>query len=51
VTSMKPIVFDATGGVDQSVVKHTVKNGFEVTAFVRTPAKLEVTRGACNPGH
>lgn len=39
---MKIIVFGATGGVGQSVVKQAVENGFEVTAFVRTPAKLEV---------
>ena len=40
---MKIIVFGATGGVGQSVVKQAVDNGFEVTAFVRTPTKLEVT--------
>lgn len=40
---MKIIVFGATGGVGQSVVKQAVDNGFEVTAFVRTPSKLEVT--------
>ncbi|WP_160035587.1 NAD(P)-dependent oxidoreductase [Paenibacillus sp. An7] len=40
---MKIIVFGATGGVGQSVVKQAVENGFEVTAFVRTPTKLEVT--------
>lgn len=39
---MKIIVFGATGGVGQSVVKQAVENGFEVTAFVRTPSKLEV---------
>lgn len=40
---MKIIVFGATGGVGQSVVRQAVENGFEVTAFVRTPTKLEVT--------
>ncbi|MBD7969899.1 NAD(P)-dependent oxidoreductase [Paenibacillus gallinarum] len=40
---MKIIVFGATGGVGQCVVKQAVENGFEVTAFVRTPTKLEVT--------
>lgn len=40
---MKIIVFGATGGVGQFVVKQAIENGFEVTAFVRTPAKLEVT--------
>src|SRR5690606_24619142 len=39
---MKIIVFGATGGVGRSVVKQAVENGFEVTAFVRTPSKLEV---------
>lgn len=45
---MKIIVFGATGGVGQSVVKQAVENGFEVTAFVRTPAKLEVTHKNLN---
>lgn len=40
---MKIIVFGATGGVGQEVVKQGVEKGFEVTAFVRTPAKLEVS--------
>ncbi|ANU14608.1 Flavin reductase [Planococcus halocryophilus Or1] len=39
---MKIIVFGATGGVGQSVVKQAIEKGFEVTAFVRTPAKLEL---------
>ncbi|WP_225983577.1 MULTISPECIES: NAD(P)-dependent oxidoreductase [Bacillaceae] len=38
---MKIIVFGATGGVGQSVVRQGVEAGFEVTAFVRTPAKLD----------
>ncbi|MFC7678909.1 NAD(P)-dependent oxidoreductase [Paenibacillus sp. GCM10028914] len=45
---MKIIVFGATGGVGQSVVKQAVENGFEVTAFVRTPTKLEVTHDNLN---
>lgn len=40
---MNIIVFGATGGVGQSVVKQAVESGFEVTAFVRTPTKLQVT--------
>ena len=40
---MKIIVFGATGGVGQSVVRQGIEAGFEITAFVRTPAKLEVT--------
>jgi len=38
---MKIIVFGATGGVGQALVKQAVEKGFEVTVFVRTPAKLE----------
>lgn len=45
---MKIIVFGATGGVGQSVVKQALENGFEVTAFVRTPTKLEVTHENLN---
>lgn len=40
---MKVIIFGATGGVGQSVVKQAIEAGFEVTAFVRTPAKLETS--------
>ncbi|MFC4778300.1 NAD(P)-dependent oxidoreductase [Paenibacillus sp. GCM10023252] len=39
---MKIIVFGATGGVGQSVVQQALENGLEVTAFVRTPTKLDV---------
>ncbi|GIP47853.1 hypothetical protein J53TS2_14440 [Paenibacillus sp. J53TS2] len=37
---MKIIVFGATGGVGLSVVEQGLKEGFEITAFVRNPAKL-----------
>lgn len=40
---MKIIVFGATGGVGQEVVKQALEKGLEVTAFVRTPAKLDVS--------
>ncbi|MEK4513507.1 NAD(P)-dependent oxidoreductase [Paenibacillus sp. FSL K6-2524] len=40
--SIKIIVFGATGGVGQCVVKQALERGFEVTAFVRTPSKLQV---------
>jgi putative NADH-flavin reductase len=40
---MKIIVFGATGGVGQHVVKQALEKGFEVTAFVRTPSKMELT--------
>lgn len=39
---MKIIVFGATGGVGQSVVRQSLDAGIEVTAFVRTPSKIEV---------
>lgn len=42
---MKIIVFGATGGVGQSFVKQAVENGLAVTAFVRTPEKLETKHG------
>lgn len=38
---MKLIVFGATGGVGQALVNQALDKGFEVTAFVRTPAKLK----------
>lgn len=38
---MKIIVFGATGGVGQSLVKQALAKGLEVTAFVRTPSKLD----------
>lgn len=40
---MKIIVFGATGGVGQHVVKQALEKGMAVTAFVRTPSKLDVT--------
>lgn len=39
---MKIIVFGATGGVGQYVVKQALEKGIEVTAFVRTPSEIEV---------
>ena len=55
---MKIIVFGATGGVGQSVVRQALEKSFEVTAFVRNPAKLKVAHDnlrviegdAFNPG-
>ena len=38
---MKIIVFGATGGVGQQFVEMAVAAGHEVTAFVRTPEKLQ----------
>lgn len=37
---MKIIVFGATGGVGQHVLKQALEKGMEVTAFVRTPSKV-----------
>lgn len=42
---MKIVVFGATGGVGQHVVRRAVESGHEVTAFVRTPEKLETRDG------
>ena len=42
---MKIVVFGASGGVGQHVVRHAVAAGHTVTAFVRTPEKLEVRDG------
>lgn len=42
---MKIIVFGATGGVGQHFVEMAVQQGLNVTAFVRTPAKLRTTEG------
>ena len=42
---MKLIVFGATGGVGQQFVKMAVEQGHDVTAFVRTPEKLETKSG------
>lgn len=39
---MKIIIFGATGGVGQCVVKQALEKNFEVTAFVRTPSKLQI---------
>lgn len=39
---MKIIVFGATGGVGQHVVKQALEKGIEVTAFVRTPSKIDL---------
>ena len=39
---MKIIVFGATGGVGQHVIEQALEKGFEVTAFVRTPSKIEL---------
>lgn len=40
---MKVIVFGATGGVGKQVVQQGLDAGHEITAFIRTPSKLEVS--------
>lgn len=40
---MNIIVFGATGRVGQHMVKQALDKGYEITAFVRTPSKLEIT--------
>lgn len=40
---MKLIVFGATGGVGQQFVQQALEKGHEITAFVRTPAKVTAT--------
>ena len=42
---MKLIVFGATGDVGQQFVRMAVEEGHEVTAFVRTPEKLQTKEG------
>lgn len=40
---MKIIVFGASGGVGQHVLKLALEKGIEVTAFVRTPSKIQIS--------
>lgn len=40
---MKIIIFGATGGVGQELVQQALEAGHEVSVFVRTPSKLDVT--------
>lgn len=42
---LKIIVFGATGGVGQHFVRMAVNEGHEVTAFVRSPEKLQIKDG------
>lgn len=40
---MKIVVFGASGGVGQHVVRLALEKGIEVTAFVRTPSKIQIS--------
>lgn len=42
---MKIIIFGATGGVGQELVQQSLEAGHEVSVFVRTPSKLDITDG------
>jgi len=42
---MKLIVFGATGKTGQEIVKQALTRGYEVTAFVRDPAKVTLEHG------
>lgn len=39
---MKIIIFGATGGVGQHAMRRAMQADHQVTAFVRTPEKLEL---------
>ncbi len=39
---MKIVVFGATGGTGKQVVRQALEAGYQVTAFVRSPEKLDV---------
>ncbi len=36
-------IFGAAGGIGRFAVKHALKNGYEVRAFVRNPSKLKIS--------
>ena len=41
---MKLLIFGATGGTGQELVRQALELNHDVTAFVRTPAKLAMTK-------
>ena len=45
---MKIIIFGASGGVGKFVVQQSLEAGLEVTAFVRTPSKIEMNHENLN---
>ncbi len=40
---MKLLIFGSTGGTGRELVKQALENGHTVTAFARTPEKLDIT--------
>ncbi|GJH40016.1 NmrA family transcriptional regulator [Capnocytophaga sp. HP1101] len=38
---MKVVIFGATGGIGKWAVKHALAKGYEVTAYVRNPQKIQ----------
>jgi len=40
----KVLIFGATGGTGKELVKQSLEKGYEVTAFVRSPEKVEITQ-------
>ncbi len=40
---MNVVVFGATGGIGRHAVSYALKKGYNVTAYVRNPQKLEIT--------
>ena len=45
---MKLLIFGATGGTGKLVVQQALRKGYEVTAFVRNPAKLALSDAKLN---
>jgi putative NADH-flavin reductase len=45
---MKLLIIGATGGTGKQVVQQALQQGFTVTAFVRTPLKLNITHPNLN---
>jgi putative NADH-flavin reductase len=45
---MKLVVFGSTGKIGQEIVKQSLAQGYEVTAFVRDPSKITLEHGDLN---
>ena len=44
---MKIIIFGPTGATGQAAIRHAISRGWEVTAYARTPSKLQLPQGKC----